>query len=387
MADENKPEETPVDESTQTGDIGQTEEGQTPPEDEAQQGENEGEGEGTSEATSSDDQSGEGEQPEDTSDEPTPEEEEAIQEVSRVRQNTDQPIVVDAVGNLRKTDESIQQFRQNLAMNLPTEAQESFTKFFAGSKLLKSMGEGLNKITESMVSSIDGVVEGLKNVFGKKQDLYFLINYAQGRDYYSLQKNIKLFNPQGLKSKWLPYAQFLVTLSEDVVSVDKDVLYPLGEFLAKAINQPAILMNATSKNVVNLGKSEQQYDQTKKQIQKLFSGSQKEFVLWGEAFDRNTDVSAFMEKLQQAKSTIDKADPNAIKKQVDLIAQRAKTLSDMLAQPTSGVTLSQAQSKQMSDLLMLAARYTELYTVAIQLIYELEHCVIASQQRIQDQQQ
>lgn len=387
MADENKPEETPVDESTQTGDVSQIEEGQTPPEDETQQGENEGEGEGTPETTPSDDQSGGGEQPEDTSDEPTPEEEEAIQEVSRVRQNTDQPIVVDAVGHLRKTDENIQQFRQNIAMNLPTEAQESFTKFFVGSKLLKSMGEGLDKITESMVSSIDGVVEGLKNVFGKKQDLYFLINYAQGRDYYSLQKNIKLFNPQGLKSKWLPYAQFLVNLSEDVVSIDKDVLYPLGEFLAKAINQPAILMNATSKNIVNIGKSEQQYSQTKKQIQKLFSGSQKEFVLWGEAFDRNTDVSAFMEKLQQAKSTIDKADPNAIKKQVDLISQRAKTLSDMLAQPTSGITLSQAQSKQMSELLMLAARYTELYTVAIQLIYELEHCVIASQQRIQDQQQ
>lgn len=320
--------------------------------------------------------------------EETPVDEGAVDDVSRARQSDDNPIIVDAVGNLRKVDEKMRQFEQNLTMNLPTEvSQESFTKYFAGSKLMKSMSEGLNSITENMSIGINNVINGLRDVFGSKPPLFYLTDFSRSHDYFSIAKTIKLYNPQGLKSKWLPYAQFLVKLAEEVITIDQAVLYPLGEFLAKAINQPTILMNATNKSVINVAKSDKQYDDTKKTIQKLFSGSQKEFVYWNEAFDRNTDVPAFIETLMQAKNVVGKVDPESIKKQVETIASRAKTLSEMLEKPTSGITLSPAQSKFMSETLMLAARYVELYTITLQLIYELEQCVVNSQSRLEAKKQ
>ena len=316
--------------------------------------------------------------------EPTEEEERAIQEVSRARQQADIQ-TVDPVGSLRKVNHDVRQFQLNLQANAPVEvSQEAFTKYFAGSKLLKSLAEGLSGITESMSESAGTVISRLTNIFGKKSDLYLLTEYAVRHDYFSIAKTVKLYNPQGLKSKWLPYATYLVELAEEVVTIDQDVLYPLGEFLAKAINQPSVLLNATGKSVISINKTDKQFEETQKRIQKLFSGSQKEFIFWGEAFDRNTDVSVFIEKLGLAKSTIDKVDPNVIKKQVDTITSRAKSLYEMFKNPTSGVMLSETQSKQLSRMLILAARYVELYSIVIQLIYEMERCVINTQRYIED---
>lgn len=318
--------------------------------------------------------------------EPTEEEEQAIQEVSRARTTADIP-TVDPVGAIRKVDSNLRQFQYDLQASLPVEAsQESFTKYFAGSKLLKSISKGLSGITEEMSDTASMVVSRLSNVFGKKEDLYYLTEYANKHDYFSIAKTIKLYNPQGLKSKWLPYANYLVSLAEEVVTIDSDILYPLGEFLAKAINQPSVLLNATGKPIVSVSKTDKQFDDTRKYIQKLFSGSQKEFVYWSEAFDRNTDVPVFIDKLIQAKSIINKVDPNAIKKQVDTITSRAKTLAEMLEKPTSGVMLSEAQSKQLSQMLMLSARYVELYSITIQLIYELERCVLNTQSYFKDKE-
>lgn len=251
---------------------------------------------------------------------------------------------------------------------------EAFSVLFSGTKFMKELAGMMSGFTDKMSNLVTGLTANLTPAVMKSTntDEYAKLEQMAARmNYATMAKSIKLINPPKLSTNWLDYATHLNTIVDVTSNIDKDVLSPLAEYLAKAINKPdTLLSNSYTPKYVE--KDIKKFQNTMKDF---FKGVPKEHVYWGAAFRRNAEVPLFINTLIEAKRKTQILQPETVKKSVEVIAQRAKILAEKFENPTSGMKLNPKHSKVMSDIIFYAANMVELYTIVLQMIYELDQCV------------
>lgn len=301
-------------------------------------------------------------------------------------ENIDLNVDVDALGSLGEEGEEktalLETLRPSAEEANAEIGMEAFSLLFSGTKFMKELGGTISSFTSKMSDMASGLVSKITPSVMKSNstDIYAVLeDLAAQANHATLARSIKLVNPPKMSGNWMDYAIHLNAMVDVVSTIDKDVLSPLAEYLAKGINSPdTFLSNTYTPKYVE--KDIKKFQATMKGF---FKGTPQEFVYWGSAFRRNSEVPLFINNLIEAKRKSQVLQPETVAKSVSVIAERAKLIAEKFAQPTSGMKLNQKHSKMLSEIIFYAANMVELYTVVIQLVYELDQCVKYSMEKIE----
>lgn len=305
-------------------------------------------------------------------------EEQEPMEYNRESATPEERVKVDAVRQLEESDRQLDKLKV-IPLPVDVESVEAFNIFTPGSNFMSAFGDFIDGFTDKLNGIKESIVQSVTEFkLGDGSGSTKLMNYARGTTYFSISKRQKLFQVNKLGVYWLEYAEFLKYLTDITSCVDRDVLTPAQEYFAKAINNPSLLTSNTFKPKYQI----KDVDAIQKQMGKIFNGPVREKITWGEAFKRNEDVPEFINKLEEVKRNVDTLKPDTVNKAVSILSERANIIAKNVRENNSAYVLNPKQTKHISDILFVCAKYVEMYAVAIQLVYELEQCIDISTKQL-----
>lgn len=284
----------------------------------------------------------------------------------------------DVIKELDEMDEKIRAQKQALPLPVDVASLEAFNIFSSGGEFLKKFADYLTGATNLIDDLKNKITNLLSSTNIGQGDYTKLLNHASQNQYFHISKKTMLYQPTRLSVDWLTYSQYLKTLLNVTSLIDRDVLAPVQEYLARAINDPALLASSSFKPKYTLKDTEA----IQKEMGKIFNGPVVEKVIWSKAFKRNEDVSEFANNMVDIRRLCDTLKPTTVNKSVDVISNRVKTLSEHLKNPNGNYNLNPKHTKYLSDVVFVCAKYVELYAVVLQLVYELEQCVVVSSKKL-----
>lgn len=282
------------------------------------------------------------------------------------------------VEQLDDSDYELDKIRRKLDIGVTEVSVESFNLLESGGNAIKSMASNISKFVSAVTGNIKQLAANLNAVKTGTHDYGKLVRYADGHDYFAIRDSVKLYQVARLSMKWKPYMQELLPMAVIASQVKDDVLVPLIEYLARGINDPALFQSNNHKPKYKLADIES----TRRKLQKIFSGPTTEYITWGQAFDRNTDVSETISIYSELTQLMEKVKPAVMKESVDLLAQHANIVLKNMENPQAGFMMSKATVKVLGEAIYVAAKYVEFYTAIIQLAYEFDQCLTASQAKL-----
>lgn len=281
----------------------------------------------------------------------------------------------DAVRKMDDVLENIRKTRQDIDLQLSNESISGFLD--AGAKAIKGIVNNLRGLVSGLSGSVQGFMGEMLKLKTVKGDYGVLLRYSQDNDYFAIKGSTKLYQINRLGIKWKPYTQELYKLALIASDVNEGILAPMITYFAKGINDPSLFASQTHKPKYQ----RKDIEATQKQLRSIFSGPLNEFITWGQAFDRNSDVPEMLAIYRDVQELLTKFKPDAMKKSVDLLAEYATKVFDELEKENSDYAITKNQISQLSEGLFVAAKYVEFYTVVVQLAYEIDQVIIGSQQK------
>lgn len=289
----------------------------------------------------------------------------------------DSLIKIDAVGEIERTNTHLESIK-HIPLPVDIDSVEAFTLFSPGGNFMTKFADYIVNFTDNISNIAKDFIEKINNINLGKGDYLALSNHAKKYQYFSISSKTELYQPTKLGVDWLTYSKYLKEMTELTSRIDQNVLGPIQAYLAKIINDPNILMSASFKPKYTITDTEK----LQKEMAAIFNGPQVEKTLWGNAFKRNEDVTEFVKNMSDIKRNCDALKPDTVAKSVSVISERANLISESIKKNDSKYTFNPKQTKYLSEVLFVCAKYTELYAVVIQLVYELEQCINISQQKL-----
>lgn len=316
---------------------------------------------------------------------------EEIEKQSRIQTEEQGDIKrVDVADQLLTLDEKVTEVEDKLVVPQATHpSQEAFTVFTPGSDTMVKIGETFSQFNDLLkegskkVAEVGEVVTNFVKNLVTDRGIYERMNtFATKSNYYNVHKTMKLTQVTKLGIGWLDYAKNLQKLTEKMVLIDRDLLYPFQQYLAQGLNDPS-KFNSTS------FRPKYQVEDAQKLQQEIigwFKGPMTGHIPWGKAFGNNKEATEFVAILLSIRKQIAQLPPETVDKSVNSISNKAKILIDGITHKDGKFTLSETQINHLKTLFDLTARYVELYAHLINMLNELDMCIKDSFQQAYESQ-
>lgn len=258
--------------------------------------------------------------------------------------------------------------------------QENIESFEAVTEF--SPGQGF---TSRLKDLFDGSMVYVKDQFAKlyegKTDVVDLAKLIQIAEQFSTSdmKDVQVMQVPRLQVSWLTLAQALDSLQAITLEIDKRLIYPFQQYVGKGANKPSLLMS------VSFNPEGYKFIDVKPmrdELNKMFGGEAKDFVLWENAFPRQRDVKDFSVVLNKLVLNDQKLSPQTVQKAVDSLNGTLRIIMEDIDDTGSEYHLNKRSASFISEMILQVAQHVELYVLTHNLVNDLNQCAIKTQETL-----